>query len=105
MLKGFKHSLATITKMRESKIGKKNPMWGRREDKAPNWKGKNVSAKVSRQRARRKYKPPKGIDIHHIDGNPLNNEPSNLKMVTRKKHFGIDRRWEKRARDNWGRFT
>lgn len=29
----------------------------------------------------------KGCDVHHIDGNPFNNEPSNLEAIEREKHF------------------
>lgn len=31
----------------------------------------------------------KGNDIHHIDGNPLNNSPSNLVELTRRQHMRI----------------
>lgn len=30
-----------------------------------------------------------GIDIHHIDGNHFNNEPSNLQAVTLEEHYNI----------------
>jgi hypothetical protein len=32
---------------------------------------------------------PKGCDIHHIDGNHSNNDPTNLKAVTLQEHFDI----------------
>ncbi len=32
---------------------------------------------------------PEGHDIHHIDGNPRNNEPSNLLAVTRSDHLKL----------------
>ncbi len=31
----------------------------------------------------------KGMHIHHIDGNPLNNDPLNLKAVTPKEHYDL----------------
>lgn len=32
---------------------------------------------------------PEGFDIHHIDGNHSNNNPSNLKAVSLKEHYDI----------------
>lgn len=36
-----------------------------------------------------KYVPMKKLDAHHIDGNRLNNDPSNLMFVTHAKHMEI----------------
>jgi len=69
-------------KMRLMRLGEKNP----------NWKGNNVKEMEGRARARRWFNCPKGSEIHHIDGNPLNNDPSNIEFLTRKDHMTTDGR-------------
>ena len=112
------HSEATLTKMSEAKAGKNNPMYGKHHSEehnrkisealfgennpmygktseaSPMWLGDEVSKDAGRIRARRKYSPPEGYEIHHIDGNPLNNERSNIQFVTRRQHMIIDGRME-----------
>lgn len=83
---GFKHSEESKEKMRLSKMGDKNPRWG----------GDNVQAQAGRLRAERKFKNiPDNCERHHIDGNTLNNDPSNIAIVTRKEHMVSDGRLEK----------
>ena len=87
-----------VTNLSEMKLGDKNPMWV----------GDKVSdLDTARNRVRRKYKPVidllielSGVkwDIHHIDGNPLNNEDDNLAISTRKGHMTIDGRLEEVTR-------
>ena len=79
---GRKHPPEVIEKIRRSKLGPLNPMW----------KGNDVLPDVSRERARRMYKTPIGKEIHHIDGNPYNNEPENIDFVSRRKHMEKDGR-------------
>lgn len=84
-----------LDKCREPKMGEDNPMW----------RGDEVGdLDVARARVRRKYKSVidllnelSGVkwDIHHIDGNPLNNDDDNLSISTRKGHMIIDGRLEK----------
>lgn len=61
----------------------------------PMWKGDDAGIGSCNERARRLYNPPEGKEIHHIDGNPCNNEPENIDFVTRRDHMVIDGRLEK----------
>ena len=58
----------------------------------PNWKGNNVCNNEGRYRARQLIKVPKGFERHHKDGNPLNNDPENIMIVTRSEHMKLDGR-------------
>jgi len=66
-------------------------------DKHPLWKGDKAKAVAGGARARRKFNHPKGLEIHHADGNPLNNNPENILFVTRKEHMILDGRLTKLA--------
>jgi len=80
------------------------------------WKGDNAKPEAGYYRARKMYPVPKGYQRHHIDGNPLNNDPNNVKIVKPRQHMIIDGRLDrliknskKRAkrgfiRDEKGRF-
>ena len=54
----------------------------------------NASAAAGRIRARVKFPCPEGYEHHHIDGNPMNNEPSNIAICTRREHMETDGRME-----------
>ena len=88
--KGIKHTYQSRVNMGKAKIGVLNPMW----------KGNNASPDSARQRAYSKFKAPKGKEIHHIDGNPYNNEPDNILFLTRKEHMIKDGRLEKLIKNN-----
>lgn len=75
----------TRKKLSLSKIGPKNGMW----------KGNNASTDAARIRARRIMSSDGKLDIHHIDGNPYNNDPKNLKPTTRREHMIMDGRLER----------
>jgi len=61
-------------------------------DKNPNWKGDNITVGGARERAKKLFPTPKGYERHHKDGNPLNNHPSNIEILTRKQHMVSDGR-------------
>jgi hypothetical protein len=84
-----------LAKCKDPKMGENNPMWVGDDVSVPD---------IARSRIRRKYKAViellvelSGVkwDIHHIDGNPLNNDDDNLSISTRKGHMEIDGRLEK----------
>jgi hypothetical protein len=59
------------------------------------WKGNKALPDSARYRAKRLIPNiPERHEIHHIDGNVYNNNPSNLLIVTRKEHMILDGRLE-----------
>jgi len=44
---------------------------------------KDKQDRSSRNTARARLNPPKGKEVHHKDGNPQNNNPGNLGVVSR----------------------
>jgi len=90
--KGRKLSDVARRNIAQAKIGEKNP----------HWKGNNVAPNAGRGRARRKFGCINGLEIHHVDGDALNNNLENIKFVTRKEHMIIDGRLSRR--DAKGRF-
>lgn len=89
---GKKHSELSkekISKHASKRIGELNP----------NWKGNNISKKGGSIRARRMYKlkpceicNSKKSERHHIDGNTINNNITNIKFLCRKHHMETDGR-------------
>jgi len=74
---------------------KKNLSLSKLGSKNPNWKGDNIKPSAGWARARKILGKIKGLETHHIDGNPLNNDPSNLVHITRKQHMIEDGRLER----------
>jgi hypothetical protein len=62
---------------------------------SPHWKGNNIKNEMGYLRAKKLFKCPPGYERHHIDGNPRNNSPSNVMIVTKKEHMQIDGRIKK----------
>lgn len=71
-------------------------------EKHPLWKGDAASLAAGRMRAGRMYRnvgpctrcgAEKG-ERHHIDSNPLNNEPDNIAILCRRCHQAVDGRRE-----------
>jgi len=81
---GKYHTKETKIKMRNSVLGDKNHCWKGNNPKNP--------MNAGHLRARILFGNKKGLEKHHIDGNPLNNELSNIAWVTRKQHMEIDDR-------------
>ncbi len=88
--KGRKFTEEHKRKLAESKWGEKNPMW----------KGDEASVASGCARARRMYDAPEKHDIHHIDGNTLNNAPDNILILKRRKHMEKDGRLSKMIERN-----
>lgn len=79
-----RHSEEAKLKISLSHIGEKNPNWAGDKPKNP--------FKTGHNRAKRLFGNIKGLDKHHIDGNPLNNDSSNILWLTRKQHMRLDGR-------------
>lgn len=57
-----------------------------------NSKPSQVKRRSNRNKARRKIKCPAGKDVHHKDGNPMNNKRSNLTCSSVKKNRSKNKR-------------
>ncbi len=87
-----RHSSESIEKMRISALGSKNPLW----------KGDEAKEPAIRSRLQRSMPVPKGSDRHHINGNGLNSDLSNILILKRREHMIKDGRMNRR--DKKGRF-
>lgn len=77
-------------KLSLSKMSSKNPMW----------KGDQATPRSARRRAQRRYPAPPNSERHHTDGNPYNNEPENIDLITRREHMIKDGRMKKLLKIN-----
>lgn len=108
--------LRILAKLRysASKTGAKNPMMGKTEKKHPRWKGLCEDQKgyltilwkgkrhfahhvVAAQKLGLKLPLPKGVDVHHIDDDKMNNAWENLAVVSKAGHHEIHYRQSKDA--------
>jgi hypothetical protein len=79
--------------------------------KNPNWKGDKAVRCTGYVRAHRWFKATKctrcggkkNIERHHKDGNPLNNEKSNIAILCHVCHMTVDGRLEKLSRHPYTR--
>ena len=93
-------------KISQSLLGRKRPSISKLMQREGNheWKGDAVSWQAAHFRTRKLYPViPEGYERHHIDGNPRNNSPENIKIVTRQEHMLIDGRLNQ-ERDQYGKF-
>jgi len=88
-----------------SKTGTKNPMTGKTGEAHHNWQGecpdgygyltclhggkRQFVHRVVMATALGLSEVPEALDVHHIDGNPLNNSLDNLALVTKAGHRAI----------------
>ena len=69
------------------------------------WKGDKASITSARERARRILSnTPEGTEIHHMDGNPYNNNLENLCVISRKNHMLLDGKMPKFIAAKGGRW-
>ena len=107
---------------RRSKLGKKNPMFGKFREKHHNFKGDCSDCKgyvlvlkpswfTGRPNSKHIFKHhyeyckahnlteiPNGCAVHHKDFNPLNNEPDNLKLLTNSDHSKLHHKEKRDAK-------
>lgn len=79
-------------KIRATKIGKPLSKFHKEKLSESHLKGRIPTEKTGRKRAEKLFPCPKGMERHHIDGNPLNNVKENIMFVTRKQHVVFDGR-------------
>lgn len=79
---GKKHTPEAIEKIRQGKLGSKNPKWVENM----------TNPRSGRTRAEKMFPCPKGLERHHINGDSTDNRPENIEFLTRKEHMIKDGR-------------
>jgi hypothetical protein len=85
-----------------SKVGSKNPMKGKTREQHHNWLGavddgygyltilhegkRQFVHRIVMAQALGLPELPEALAVHHVDGNPKNNDPDNLALVTKRGH-------------------
>lgn len=91
--KGEKMSEEQKEKIRQKAVRRPRPdMMGSLNH---NWKGNKITVAGGRSRAYSKFDCPKGLERHHIDGDPTNNNPANIEFLTHSEHMQKDGRLKK----------
>lgn len=76
-----------------------NPMW---TENPVNNRHSTVQKRVAEKMLGRKISGQEAV--HHIDGNPLNNNPKNLQVMLRGEHTSYHMQFREQERDEKGRF-
>jgi len=100
-----------------AKSGSRSPMWGKFEEKHPNWKGTCDDHKgylTIKRNGRRIFvhhetmlpllglkRLPRRLEVHHIDQDRHNNHPDNLAIVTRGGHSALHAIMRYRETKQW----
>lgn len=92
---GLKHTEAAKLKIKLANMGRKHTEETKIKLSNLKYKGNNAKPATGRYRAEKLFVCPKGYQRHHIDGNPLNNNPDNIEILTPKEHMVKDGRLEK----------
>jgi hypothetical protein len=86
-----------LTKLEGPKWSKRTKLSWTKENN-PHWNF-NPNKNTGHCRARKWFNCPTGKEIHHIDGNPLNNSPDNIEFLTRTEHVRKDGRISHREKN------
>jgi hypothetical protein len=88
VLRGSHQTPTHIKKRADAIRGKKRPLLSLKfhAEGNPNWKADTTNNGTGHVRAHRWFECPTGYVRHHIDKNPLNNSPENIKIMPMLEH-------------------